>query len=148
MKNCFRLSYFQKNVQKLMNSAQYPCFRDCQTSSWPVMSKFTSNELIVSIIKQRRKNSCLNMNLEHLFDIIFFSCLCKYVCLPRIVKKSSSIIFKICIYFHSRENKVHIFLEGRKFLWNLHRRFVLCSHSEICRGDFAKSCGLLKINEL
>ena len=88
-----------------MNSAQYPCFRDCQTSSWPVMSKFSSNELIVSIIKQRRKNSCLNMNLEHLFDIIFFSCLRKYVCLPRIVKKSSSIIFKICIYFHSWENK-------------------------------------------
>ena len=44
--------------------------------------------------------------------------------------------------------KVHIFWEGHKILRNLHRRFVLCSNSQICGGDFAKFCGLLKIYEL
>ena len=31
---------------------------------------------------------------------------------------------------------------------NLHRRFVLCSDSQIYSGDFAKFCGLLRIYEL
>ena len=31
---------------------------------------------------------------------------------------------------------------------NLHRRFVLCSASQIYDGDFAKFCGLLRIYEL
>ena len=43
--------------------------------------------------------------------------------------------------------KVHIFWEGHKILWNLHRRFVLCSASQMA-GDFAKFCGLLRIYEL
>ena len=41
--------------------------------------------------------------------------------------------------------KVHIFWEGHKTLQNLHRRFVLCSNSQICGGDFLKLCGLLKM---
>ena len=44
--------------------------------------------------------------------------------------------------------KVHIFWEGNKILRNLHRRFVLCSASQIYSGDFAKFCGLLRIYEL
>ena len=44
--------------------------------------------------------------------------------------------------------KVHIFWEGHKILWNLHRRFVLCSASQIYGGDFTKFCGLLRIYEL
>ena len=44
--------------------------------------------------------------------------------------------------------KVHIFWEGHKILRNLHRRFVLCSASQIYGGDFAKFCGLLRIYEL
>ena len=44
--------------------------------------------------------------------------------------------------------KVHIFWEGHKFLQNLHRRFVLCSASQIYGGDFTKFCGLLRIYEL
>ena len=34
--------------------------------------------------------------------------------------------------------KVHIFWEGHKILQNLHRRFVLCSSSQIYSGDFLK----------
>ena len=45
-------------------------------------------------------------------------------------------------------NKVHIFWEGHNVLQNLHRRFVLCSDSQIYGGDFAKFCGLLRIYEL
>ena len=45
-------------------------------------------------------------------------------------------------------DKVHIFWEGHKFLWNLHRTFVLCSNGQIYGGDFAKFCGLLRIYEL
>ena len=33
--------------------------------------------------------------------------------------------------------KVHTFREGHKILRNLRRRFVLCSASQICSGDFA-----------
>ena len=44
--------------------------------------------------------------------------------------------------------KVHIFWDGHKFLWNLHRRFVLCSNCQIYGGDFADFCGLLRIYEL
>ena len=39
--------------------------------------------------------------------------------------------------------KVHIFWEGHKILWNLRRRFVLCSASQIYGRDFAKSYSLL-----
>ena len=45
-------------------------------------------------------------------------------------------------------DKVYIFKEGHKILPNLHRRFVLCSASQIYGRDFAKVCGLLRINEL
>ena len=45
-------------------------------------------------------------------------------------------------------SKVHIFWEGHQFLWNLHRRFVLCSNGQIYSGDFANFCGLLRIYEL
>ena len=31
---------------------------------------------------------------------------------------------------------------------NIHRRFVLCSNGHIYGGDFAKFCGLLRINKL
>ena len=48
-----------------------------------------------------------------------------------------------CGYF-----KVHTFWEGHKMLENIHRRFVLCSASQIYVGDFAKFCGLLRIYEL
>ena len=48
--------------------------------------------------------------------------------------------FKVCF-------KVHIFLEGHKFLLNLHCRFVLCI-GQIYGRDFAKFCGLLRISEL
>ena len=44
--------------------------------------------------------------------------------------------------------KVHIFWEGHKILRNLHRRFVLCSASQIYGGGFAKFCGNLRIYEL
>ena len=33
-------------------------------------------------------------------------------------------------------SKVHIFRGGHKILWNLHRRFVLCSPSQIYSRDF------------
>ena len=45
-------------------------------------------------------------------------------------------------------SKVHIFWEGHKILWNLHRRFVLCCNGQIYGGYFAKFCGLLRIYEL
>ena len=45
-------------------------------------------------------------------------------------------------------SKVHTFWEGHNILRNLHRRFVLCSASQIYGGDFAKFCGLLRIYEL
>ena len=48
----------------------------------------------------------------------------------------------------ARYIKVHIFWEGHKILRNLHRRFVLCSASQIYGGDFTKFCGLLRIYEL
>ena len=44
--------------------------------------------------------------------------------------------------------KVHIFREGHKILQNLHPLFVLCTASQIIGGDFAKSCGLLRVYEL
>ena len=44
--------------------------------------------------------------------------------------------------------KVCIFWEGHKILWNIHRRFALCSNGQIYGGDFAKFCGLLRIYEL
>ena len=44
--------------------------------------------------------------------------------------------------------KVHIFWDGHKFLWNLHRRFVLCSNCQMYGGDFATFCGLLRIYDL
>ena len=37
---------------------------------------------------------------------------------------------------------------GHKILRNLHRRFVLCTASQIYGGDFAKNWGLLRIYEL
>ena len=48
-----------------------------------------------------------------------------------------------CVYC-----KVHIFWEGRKCLWNLHRRFDRYNIGQIYGGDFAKFCGLLRIYEL
>ena len=39
-------------------------------------------------------------------------------------------------------------MRNKLFLRNLHRRFVLCSNSQIYGGDFAKFCGLLRIYEL
>ena len=44
--------------------------------------------------------------------------------------------------------KVHIFWECHKILRNLHRRYVLCSASQIYGGDFAQFCGLLRMYEL
>ena len=44
--------------------------------------------------------------------------------------------------------KVHIFWEGHKILWNLHRRFDRYYIGQIYSGDFAKFCGLLRIYEL
>ena len=44
--------------------------------------------------------------------------------------------------------KVQTFWEGHKILQNLHRRFVLCSASQIYGEDFANFCGLLRIYEL
>ena len=41
--------------------------------------------------------------------------------------------------------KVRIFWEGHTILRNLHRRFVICSASQIYGGNFAKFCGLLRI---
>ena len=38
--------------------------------------------------------------------------------------------------------------KATKFWRNLHRRFVLCSASQIYGGDFAKFCGLLRIYKL
>ena len=43
--------------------------------------------------------------------------------------------------------KVHIFWEGHKILWNLHRRFDRYYIGQIYCGDFAKICGLLRIYE-
>ena len=53
-----------------------------------------------------------------------------------------------CCFFNLRVSKVHIFWEGHKILRNLHQLFVLCTASQIIGGDFAKSCGLLRIYEL
>ena len=50
-------------------------------------------------------------------------------------------------YFNKLNFKVHIFYEGHIFLRNLHCRFVQCSNSQMYGGDFAKFCGLLRINE-
>ena len=47
--------------------------------------------------------------------------------------------------FMIETDKVHIFWEGHKFLRNFHRRFVLCSNSQIYGGDFLKFCGLLRM---
>ena len=44
--------------------------------------------------------------------------------------------------------KVHIFWEGHKILWNLHRRFDRYYIGQIYSGDFAKICDLLRIYEL
>ena len=44
--------------------------------------------------------------------------------------------------------KVHIFWEGHKILWNLHRRFDWHYIGQIYGGDFAKFCGLLRIYEV
>ena len=44
--------------------------------------------------------------------------------------------------------KVHIFWEGHKILWNLHRTFDCVYRSQIKGIDFAKFCGLLRIYEL
>ena len=44
--------------------------------------------------------------------------------------------------------KVHIFWEGHKFLWDLLRRFDWNCIGQICGGDFAKFCGLLRMHEL
>ena len=52
--------------------------------------------------------------------------------------------FHMFIYMN---DKVRIFREGHKILQNLHRRFVLCSNSQILGGDFAKFCVLLRIYE-
>ena len=43
--------------------------------------------------------------------------------------------------------EVHIFWEGLKILWNLHRLFVLCTACQIIGEDFPKICGLLRMNE-
>ena len=45
----------------------------------------------------------------------------------------------------SKRIKVHIFWEAHKILRNLHRKFVLCSASQIYGEDFAKFCGLFQI---
>ena len=45
-------------------------------------------------------------------------------------------------------DKVHIFWEGHKILWNLHQLFALWTASQIIGGDFAKFFGLLRIYEL
>ena len=44
--------------------------------------------------------------------------------------------------------KVHIFWEGHKILQNLHQLFDWQYIGQIIGGDFAKSCGLLRIYEL
>ena len=46
------------------------------------------------------------------------------------------------------QDKVHIFWEDHKILWNLHRRFDQYYIGQISIGDFAKFCGLLRIYEL
>ena len=58
----------------------------------------------------KKKSSFFQNNLP-LFSIAFLS---------------QITIFKVCC------GKVHIFWEGHKFLRNFHRRFVLCSNSQIC----------------
>ena len=45
------------------------------------------------------------------------------------------------------KNKVQIFWEGHRFLWNLHCRFVL-SNGQIFGGIFTKLRGLLRIHQL
>ena len=44
-------------------------------------------------------------------------------------------------------DKVYIFKEGQKILRNLHRRFVLCSASQIYGGDFANSQNFVASSE-
>ena len=44
--------------------------------------------------------------------------------------------------------KVHIFWEGHKILQNLHQLFDWQYIGQIIGGDFAKSCGLLRIYKL
>ena len=48
------------------------------------------------------------------------------------------------LFFH----KVYVFWEGHKILQNLHSRFDRYYIPQIYGGDFAKSCGLLRIYEL
>ena len=64
------------------------------------------------------------------------------------LSKIDSFIFEIFFYHYGLISKVHIFWEGHKILRNLHRRFVLCSNSQIYGGDFAKHFRLLRIYEL
>ena len=45
-------------------------------------------------------------------------------------------------------DKVHIFWEGHKVLWNPHQLFDMQYIGQIIGGDFAKFCGLLRIYEL
>ena len=44
--------------------------------------------------------------------------------------------------------KLRLCENATKFLRNHHLRFVLCSATQIYSGDFANSCGLLRIYEL
>ena len=53
-----------------------------------------------------------------------------------------------CLWWNKRLKLICTFWEGHKILLNLHRRFVLCSASQIYVGDFAKFCDLLRIYEL
>ena len=46
------------------------------------------------------------------------------------------------------QNKVHIFWEGHKILWNLHQLFEWQYIEQIIGGDFAKFCSLPRIYEL
>ena len=57
-------------------------------------------------------------------------------------------LYEVVISFIKSYIKVHIFLEGHKMLQNLHHLFDWQYIGQIFGGDFAKFCGLLRINEL
>ena len=61
--------------------------------------------------------------------------------LPGTLKHSEKKVIKfICL--------IYIFLEGHKTFRNLHYRFDCYYIGQICGGDFAKICGLLRVYEL
>ena len=116
--------------------------------TWLMSAKFSTfvTQLLMPMAKRRCSNGASFAQMEPFLTRYVHNC----VSIFWIVLDGMGFSFTIfhllrSILVHS---KVHIFWEVHKFLRNLHLRFVLCSKGQICSGDFAKFCGLLRIYEL